>query len=68
MSGGATTLRVSFAEVLLTCSKALEGLGLPHGLYHDTAANAAWLEARGLGGISALASEMERLGDGRVAL
>jgi hypothetical protein len=57
------TVRVSFAEVLLTCLKALEGLGLPHGLDHDTAANAAWLEARGLGGISILAREMERLGE-----
>ena len=61
MNGGNAPTRVSFAEVLLTSSKALEGLGLPHGIDHDAAANVAWLQARGLGGISILALELARL-------
>lgn len=66
MSDTVAAVRVSFAEVLLTSLKALEGLGLPHGIDHDTAANVAWLEARGLGGISILARELERLGEEEV--
>lgn len=61
MSGLDTMARVSLAEVLLTCLKALEGAGLPHGLDHDAASNVAWLEARGLGGVSTLVRELEVL-------
>lgn len=58
--------RRSLAEVLLTSLKALEGLGLPHGLDHDGAANVVWLEARGLGGLSELAREVKNLEPGAV--
>lgn len=64
MNEAVALARVSLAEVLQTCLKALEGIGLPHGLDHDTAANVTWLAARGLGGISILARELERLGAG----
>ena len=61
MSVADTVLRVSLVEVLQTCLKALEGLGLPQGVDYDAAANVTWLEARGLGGISILARELEGL-------
>jgi hypothetical protein len=61
MSAADTVIRISLAEVLQTCLKALEGLGLPQGLDYDAAANVTWLEARGLGGISILARELEGL-------
>jgi hypothetical protein len=63
MSETTPPTRVSHAEVLQTCFKALEGLGLPPGLDYDAAANVAWLESRGLGGISILAAELVRLGE-----
>jgi hypothetical protein len=56
-------MRVSHAEVLQTCFKALEGLGLPPGLDYDAASNVTWLEARGLGGVGILAGELKRFGD-----
>ncbi len=62
MSAGAA-LRISLAEVLQTSLKALEGIGVPAGLDQDAAANVAWLEARGLGGIATLARELERFGE-----
>jgi hypothetical protein len=55
--------RVSLAEILQTSWKALEGTGLPAGIDRDAAANVAWLESRGLGGIGVLARELERLGE-----
>ena len=56
--------RRSLAEVQQTCLKALEGLGLPHGIDHDGAENVVWLEARGLGGLLELARELDRLEPG----
>ena len=56
--------RVSHAEVKQTTQKVLEGLGLPHGLDMDAAANVTWLESRGLGGISALVREIEGMDAG----
>jgi len=61
MSAADTIIRVSLAEVLQTCLKALEALDLPQGLTYDAAVNVAWLEARGLGGISTLARDLESL-------
>jgi hypothetical protein len=58
-----TQTRVSLAEVFQTSWKALEGTGFPAGIDREAAANVTWLEARGLGGVSLLAREIERLGE-----
>ena len=60
------TARVSLAEILQTGLKALRAAGAPRGLDLDAAANAAWLEARGLGGLALLAGELAA-GGGRAA-
>jgi len=56
--------RASYAEIFQISQKALEGLGLPHGLDMDAAANVAWLETRGLGGLAALAGDLEEIEPG----
>lgn len=52
------TLCLSQAEVLQTGLKAARGAGLPHGLDLDAAANATWLTACGIDGVSLLAGEL----------
>ena len=51
-------MRISQGELLQTGMKALEGLGLPHGLDRDAILNVLWLETRGLGGMALLAEEI----------
>ena len=51
---------LSWEEVSSTCLKALRAIGLPHGLDHDAAANAIWLEARGLNGLADLCDEIQK--------
>jgi hypothetical protein len=52
---------ISFNEIISTVTKALCAMGFPPGFDQETAKNIAWLEARKLGGIAALVSEIEKI-------
>ena len=51
-----TRIRLSRAELLHGSQKALEGIGVPHGLDRDAALNIVWLQAHGFDGIGLLAT------------
>jgi len=52
---------VSQNEVYRLSQRVMEGLGAPFGVDRDGAFAVTWLEARGLGGLSALACALDRL-------
>src|ERR1700740_1798531 len=61
-------MRVSQFEIYRLCQRALEGLGAPYGVDQDGARAVAWLEVRGLPGLTLLGADLAQLDGGFAGL